>query len=193
MLALTFALAMTALPPDAQSQMVTEARKILGVPYELGGRMRKKGERTEGVDCQGLVFFALQSISKCGWKSWSVMPTTSVKGELGLPVDGLNPVKSADIDLTLLVPGDILWFVDPIQNPAEPSIAKLDGVDVWVWHAAMYSGHGKFIVGDHFAGKVVEEELIPYAKLHFTGLFVSRMKDGPAASTCKQHRPMNKP
>jgi cell wall-associated NlpC family hydrolase len=190
MLAITFAALMTALPPNEQEKLVVEARKVLGVPYVLGGRMRND---KDGLDCQGLIFFALQSISQCGWRSWSVMPTTSVKGELGLPVQGANPVASDKIDVALLQPGDIIWFVDPIQNPAEPSIASLDDKPVWVWHTGMYSGDGKFIAGDHFAGKVIEEPLIAYAKLHYSGIFVSRMKAGPEpAVRCRTHKKMTR-
>src|SRR5688572_26654718 len=113
MISLALALTLTGLAPEAQEKLTLEARKVLGVPYVLGGRLRKSGD---GLDCQGLVFFALQSISKCGWRSWSVMPTTSVKGELGLPVEGASPVASSNIDVTKLQAGDIIWFVDPLQN-----------------------------------------------------------------------------
>jgi cell wall-associated NlpC family hydrolase len=189
MLALSFALLLQALPPTKQAQVVAEARKVLDVPYVLGGRLRNADD---GLDCQGLVFFALQPITQCGWRSWSAMPTTSVQGELGLPVKGAAPVAADKIDLARLEPGDIIWFVDPVQNPAEPAIARLDDKDVWVWHTGLYMGDGKFIVGDHHAGKVVEEPLLAYTKQHYAGIFVSRMKDGPVAARCRRHSAMKR-
>jgi len=188
------AFALTALPPKEQGEVVAEAKKALGVPYILGGRLRNK---SDGLDCQGLLFFALQPISSCGWRSLSVMPTTSVHGELGLPVAQLAPVSSSALPgvLPLLEPGDIFCFLDFEKNPSEPSIARLideDGIekDVWVWHTGMYVGHGRFIVGDHYAGKVVEEELVPYTAEHYAGVFVTRMASGPAPQKCRQHAPM---
>jgi cell wall-associated NlpC family hydrolase len=186
-----------ALPPEAQSAVVAKARTALEVPYVLGGRVRpfstKRG--VDGLDCQGLVFFALQSISDCGWRSWSVLPTTSVQGELGLPVDGLAPVSAADLasKLALLQPGDILWFLDMMENVNEPSITTLDKQAAWVWHVGLYAGAGRFVVGDHFAGKVTEEELVPYVSAHYRGVFVTRMTDGPRPATCKKHKAMSVP
>ncbi|MDP2345107.1 MAG: hypothetical protein Q8O67_29450 [Deltaproteobacteria bacterium] len=181
-----------ALPPEAQSAVVAKARTALEVPYVLGGRVRRADD---GLDCQGLVFFALQSISACGWRSFSVLPTTSVKGELGLPVDGLAPVAAADLagKLALLQPGDILWFLDMMENVNEPSITLLDQQPAWVWHVGLYAGGGRFVVGDHYAGKVTEEELVPYVSEHYRGVFVTRMKDGPSPAACKKHKSMSVP
>src|SRR5688572_9729444 len=190
---LGFALAATwtaqarALPESSERRVVEEARKILGVPYELGGRMRVRGvDQVEGIDCQGLVFFALQPVARCGWKSFSVMPTISIPArELGAPVEGLAPVATAKLDVTKLRPGDVIHFVGVDVNPAEASIAQLDGKPVWVWHMALASGGGKFIVGDHFAGAVVEEDLLAYLRAHadvYQGVLVTRMREGPKPS-----------
>lgn len=186
---LTLALSLALLPPDHAERAVEQARKALGTPYVLGGRLR---DADDGLDCQGLVFFALQALSGCGWRSWSVMPTESVKGELGLPVAGAAPVAAARLAevLPVLEPGDVLWFVDTPENPAEPSIATLDGARVWVWHVGLYAGDGRFLVGDHFAGKVVEEDLLTYTQQHYAGIYVSRMRDGPRPTRCRAHRPM---
>jgi len=132
------------LPPAKQDAVVAGARSVLGVPYVLGGRLRGKDG---GLDCQGLVFFALQAIEqRCGWKSWSVLPTTSVKGELGLPVAGAAPVATAGLAdaLHLLQPGDVIWFIDTPENDAEPAIATLAERPVWVWHTGVYVGGGRF-------------------------------------------------
>lgn len=191
-----------ALPEARERVVVEEARKILGVPYELGGRMRttKGGDLegdVEGIDCQGLVFFALQPIARCGWKSFSVMPTKSIPArELGAPVEGLAPVSTEKLDVTKLRPGDVIHFVGVDVNPAEPAIAELDGKPVWVWHMALASGDGKFIVGDHFAGAVVEEDLLAYLRAHddaYQGVLVTRMSDGPRAQKCRAHAPMAAP
>lgn len=189
---LALALGLALLPPDTAERAVAEAKKALDTPYVLGGRLRHE---RDGLDCQGLVFFALQAVSRCGWRSWSVMPTHSVRGELGLPVPGAAPVSAARAAevLPILEPGDILWFVDPVENPAEPSIAELDGRAVWVWHVGLYAGDGRFIVGDHFAGKVVQEELVPYVQAHYAGVLVTRMRDGPRPTQCRQHAPMALP
>lgn len=189
---LALALSLALLPPELADSAVAEARKALGTPYVLGGRLRDAGD---GLDCQGLVFFALQAVSRCGWRSWSVMPTTSVRGELGLPVAGAAPVAAARLAdvLPILEPGDVLWFVDAVENPAEPSIATLDGAAVWVWHVGLYAGNGRFVVGDHFAGKVVEEDLAAYVAEHYAGVFVTRMRDGPRPTRCRAHAAMALP
>lgn len=183
--------ALVALTPEQQVAVVDAARSVLGVPYDLGGRL----QRGRGLDCQGLVFFALQPIARCGWRSWSVNPTESVRGELGVPVVGAAPVAAVDVAaaLSLLEPGDVLWFLAPMENPAEPSIASLGGVPHWVWHTGLYVGGGRFVVGDHFAGAVVEEELVPYVNAHYAGLFVSRLAAPPRATRCRAHAPMRAP
>jgi hypothetical protein len=194
-----WATAARALPESSERRVVEEARKILGVRYELGGRMRVGGvgEGVEGIDCQGLVFFALQPIARCGWKSFSVMPTKSIPaGEMGVPVAGLAPVSTAKLDTSKLRAGDVIHFVGADVNPAEGAIAKLDGKDVWVWHMALASGDGKFIVGDHFAGAVVELDLLAYLAEHgdvYQGIYVTRLTEGPRAAKCRTHAPMRAP
>ena len=197
MLSFVIAAALASLTPQQQSLVVAEAKKVLGVPYDLGGRLQPG----RGLDCQGLIFFALQPVARCGWRSWSVMPTVSVKGELGLPVPGWSPlgaVKDDDDDvkakLALLEPGDVLWFLGADENPAEPSLTLLGGQPHWVWHTGLYIGSGHFIVGDHFAGAVVDVELLPYLRAHYAGVFVTRMEEGPRpAGRCRVHPAMVRP
>jgi hypothetical protein len=181
----------TALPPVEAEAMLRAARQLLDVPYEFGGRMRKPGE---GIDCQGVLFYAAQAIGRCGWRSFSVMPTQSVADrELGAPVAGLAPVAGADLDLALLAPGDILLFLGAAENPAEPALATLDGTPMWVWHTGIYSGEGRFIVGDHIAGRTVETDLVRYLADNgdtYLGLFVTRMERGPLPKKCRVHAPM---
>ena len=81
-----------ALSPKKADLLVNAARELLGVHYELGGRLRTPGE---GIDCQGVLFYAAERIGSCAWKSFSVMPTKSVAWrELGRRVPGLDPVAS---------------------------------------------------------------------------------------------------
>jgi cell wall-associated NlpC family hydrolase len=176
---------------SAPERFVTAARELLGVPYDFGGRLR---DAEDGIDCQGVLFYAAERVGSCGWKSFSVMPTKSVPaGELGMPVEGLAPVASEELDLSKLQPGDVLLLVGYGQNPAEPAIGTLKGQPVWVWHTGLYSGGGRWIVGDHFAGEVVEVDLRRYLADHaasYVGMVVTRMTEGPRPVSCRKHRPM---
>ncbi|MDY7231699.1 hypothetical protein [Hyalangium rubrum] len=177
--------------PTSSERFVTAAREVLGVPYDFGGRLR---EAEDGIDCQGVLFYAAERVGQCGWKSFSVMPTQSVPdGELGVSVEGLSPVASSELELSKLQPGDVLLLVGHGRNPAEPSIGMLKGQPVWVWHTGLYSGGGKWIVGDHFAGQVVEVDLKQYLAEHadsYVGLWVTRMAEGPRPKRCRKHAPM---
>jgi len=178
-----------ALPDDKANRMVNAARELLGKPYYFGGRLKDD----EGIDCQGVMFYAAERISECGWKSFSTMPTRSVSdGELGDPVEGLSPIHKDNLIVDLLAPGDIILFVQSAENPKEPNIAELNGKPVWVWHTAIYSGNGKFIVGDHLHGKVVETSLRHYLDhtASYDGVFITRMAHGPTPKRCRKHSPM---
>jgi cell wall-associated NlpC family hydrolase len=181
-------------PMAASMRYVAAARELLGVPYTFGGRMRRAGE---GIDCQGVLFYAAERVGRCGWKSFSVMPTRSVaEEELGRTVEGLAPVASAKLDVTRLEPGDVLLLVGYGRNPAEPSIGLLEGQPVWVWHTGLYTGQGKWLVGDHFAGQVVEVDLAHYLAEHadsYAGVWVTRMTRGPGPQRCRTHAPMQAP
>jgi hypothetical protein len=174
----------------SHERFVTAAREVLGVPYDLGGRLR---DPQDGIDCQGVLFYAAERAGPCGWKSFSVMPTKSIPaGELGKAVEGMAPVASSELDVSKLQPGDVLLLVGFAPNPAEPAIGTLKGLPVWVWHTGLYSGAGKWIVGDHFAGQVVEVDLKSYLAEHsgYAGLVVTRMTDGPRPMRCRKHSPM---
>jgi cell wall-associated NlpC family hydrolase len=181
-------------PSKSRTRFVAAARELLGVPYDFGGRMRKAGE---GIDCQGVLFYAAERAGRCGWKSFSVYPTESVPaGELGSTVEGLAPVASSKLDMSRLEPGDVLLLVGYAQNPAEPHIGLLEGRPVWVWHTGLYTGGGKWLVGDHFAGQVVEVDLAQYLAEHadtYAGLWVTRMTQGPQPKRCRTHAPMRAP
>ncbi|MFZ5446349.1 MAG: hypothetical protein ACOZQL_40555 [Myxococcota bacterium] len=177
-----------ALPPELARKVLSRARSLLFVRYEFGGRVR--GD--EGIDCQGLVFRALEAATPCGFQSFSVLNVNNLRDrELGAPVPGLSPVATAALELEKLEPGDVVWLVGPERNAAEGPIGQLDGRDVWVWHTGLYAGDGQWIVGDHYAGKVVETGLREYLAAHgdvYTGVFVLRMERGPKPKTCRAPR-----
>ncbi|MBW1810995.1 MAG: hypothetical protein JRJ87_22590, partial [Deltaproteobacteria bacterium] len=120
--------------PKRAARFLAAARELLGVEYEFGGRLRKTDE---GIDCQGIIFYAAERIGRCRWKSFSTLPTDSVAWhELGVRVPGLDPVRTEVLDTSYLRPGDIILLVDRFENTAEPSIAMIDETPVWVWHTA---------------------------------------------------------
>lgn len=163
-------------PPEASAlpvghpDLVDAARKYLGRPYSFGGR-------DANLDCMGLVFLAWQDAGRGTWDDLSVNPTEIVeKRQLGAPVRGLDGVLNANVRLGNFSPGDVIFFLGYAENPAEPAIATLDGVPAWVWHMGLYAGGGNFVVGDHYAGKVVEIPLLTYLAKHanYVGVFVVR-------------------
>jgi cell wall-associated NlpC family hydrolase len=177
-------------------RLVRAARELLDVRYDFGGRMRTTPEGLEGIDCQGVLFYAAERVGACGWRSFSVFPTVSVaRGELGKPVEGMSPISSDKLDLSRLRPGDVLLLVGFDENPAEPAIGVLEDRRVWVWHTGMYTGDGNWIVGDHYAGRVVETDLRHYLGTHreYVGVFVTRMTEASAPRRCRKHRPMTIP
>jgi murein DD-endopeptidase MepM/ murein hydrolase activator NlpD len=175
--------------PKQATRFLTAARELLGVGYEFGGRLRKSGE---GIDCQGIIFYAAERIGRCRWKSFSTMPTDSVAWkELGVRVPGLDPVRTQSLDTSYLKPGDIILLVDKVENTAEKSIAQIDDTPVWVWHTAIYTQDGNFIHADAFSGKVVEEDLQGFLEEHgFAGIFVTRMTKGPKPKRCRRNQRM---
>jgi hypothetical protein len=137
----------------------------------------------------------MERISACGWRSYSVFPTASVRDrELGEPVEGLFPVATTALDAALLQPGDVVMLLAEVANPAEPALAELSGAPVWVWHVGMAIGGGRWINADPFSGEVQEGELAAYLKDHpeYAGIAVTRMSGGPAPAVCRHHRSMRR-
>lgn len=180
----------SALPRAKAQRLLHAARALHGVEYDFGGRLQKG----RGIDCQGVLFFAAEALSPCGWRSYSVMPTVSVRDrELGSPVPGLSPVATEDLDVSALEPGDVLWLVGFAENPAEPALAAIAERPVWVWHTALYAGDGAFLHADFFTGEVREEPLKPFLERHegsYAGIFVTRMGRGPSPRRCRRHSPL---
>jgi cell wall-associated NlpC family hydrolase len=183
-----------ALSPERTSHLLQAARELLGVRYQFGGRLRSSGD---GIDCQGLVFYALERIHKCTWRSYSVMPTKTLAWqEIGSPVAGLAPVAVTNLALDKLRAGDFVMLLSSTENPAEPAIASLDGKKMWVWHVGLYSGSGRWINADPFAGVVQEVELLRYLESvpsNYEGIFVTRMQRAPSPHRCRRHGAMAKP
>lgn len=186
---LACAFVLFAAPAQAQTadraSLVTAARNYLDRPYSWGGR-------GASLDCLGLIFKAWQDVTGTSWKRISVYPTTMVeKQQLGAPVPALDGVLTADIPWDRLEPGDFILFLGAAENHAEPALVTVKGTPLWVWHTALYSGgpDRRFVVGDHFAGEVVETELPRYLKEEgsgYAGIFVVR-PDLPAGNTEALH------
>lgn len=156
--------------PAPAPPLVERARAYLGRPYAFGGRGKS-------LDCMGLVFLAWEDAGRGRWRKLSVNPTTLVsRASLGQPVPGVSPAAAAGLDLGALAPGDVLFLLGYDENPAEPALATLAEGEAWVWHMGMYTGGGNFIVGDHYAGRVVEEPLLPYLARHenYAGVYAVR-------------------
>jgi len=181
-----------ALPPDIGARVVLAARELVGVKYRLGGRLRG---RSEGIDCQGLIFYSLQGINRCGYRSYSLNPTESVAWrELGSPVAGLAPASTLSFDRSLLRPGDVIFLLAPSRNPREPALTTLDGTPQWVWHTGLSTDGGAWLHADYTTGYVREEDLRGFlVKNGYAGVFVLRMDKGPAPRRCKPHAPMKRP
>jgi cell wall-associated NlpC family hydrolase len=176
--------------PDARMTAVIEAARTLkGQPYELGGRL-KPGQ---GIDCEGVVFAVAERLTGCGWRSFPVDPTRIVATRaLGDRVKGLDPIATDALDVARLQPGDVVLLVAPTENPKEGPIGQLAGRDVWVWHTGVYTGDGQWLVGDHYAGQVVEVPLLPYLHEHadaYQGVFIVR-PSGTRPPVCRRHAPL---
>jgi hypothetical protein len=162
-----------------QTRMVDQARKYVGTPYLLGGRAPSKG-----LDCQGVIFLAAQSVRACSWKSYSVFPTQTVRtGELGAVV---LTASAAGLDVAKLQFADVIMLLAETENPKEPSIATLEGRPQWVWHTGLYAGEGKWINADPFSGRVEESSLAEYVRSNgYTGIVATRMPRGPRPPRCR--------
>lgn len=180
------------MPRARVRRFVAAARELLALDYRFGGRLRHPGD---GIDCQGVLFYAAERICPCGWKSYSTKPTESVaRGELGRAVPGLDPVATSLLDTGKLEPGDIVLLLADAENPAEPSIATIGDQPVWVWHTGIHTGSGKLLHADIFTGKVVEQDLRAYLEEHdYAGIFVTRMRARPRPERCRRHRRMKIP
>lgn len=168
---------------------VVAARELLERPYEWGGRLREH----EGIDCLGVVLAAAERVSGCGWRSFSVNPTDLVNSRaLGAPVEVASGVLSAQLEISLLQPGDVVMLMSPVENPSEPALTKVGGVPMWVWHVGIASSGGRWVVGDHHAGKVIETGLHDSLRANadeYAAVYVGR-PTGQRPKVCRKHPPM---
>jgi hypothetical protein len=155
------------------ASLVDSARTYMGRPYGFGGRDAE-------LDCMGLVFRAWTDSRGEPWRTISVNPTEIIaKRQLGVPVARLDGVRTAEIDWSLLRPGDIIFFLGPQENVREPSLVTLGVTPMWVWHMGIYTDaeRQRFIAGDHFAHEVAEMSLRDYLVAHadvYEGIYVTR-------------------
>jgi len=202
-LASTSAVAQSAVaqsPPTYGERLLQKALPLEGVDYDLGGRLQAttaNGKRTQrGTDCQGVLFYAFERLTGCGWRSYSVMPTKTAKnGELGKPVPGLTPVATGDLPhkLTQLQKGDVVFLLSSVENPAEPSLVDVNGEAQWVWHTAFYAGAdpkgGRIFHADVFTGEVRFDVLVPYLTAHdYSGIYVLRPSAQSRPRRCRRRK-----
>ncbi len=180
-----------ALTMTQRAAMVRHARALRGVAYDFGGRLSSG----RGVDCQGVVFYALERVSKCGWKSYSVMPQESIgRRELGRPVAGLSPALTFTLRPDKLQPGDIVYILGAAENDNEKALT--DAPRLWVWHMGMATEDGRWIHADPYSGKVNEEPLLDFLVHHadvYSGVYVTRLDRRPRPKRCRRHPRMPAP
>lgn len=144
-------------------ELVSAAKKYIGVEYKWGGRLTKK---LPGLDCLGLIFKSIEDITGISWKKWSVYPTKLIKqlgGESKIVfLNEENPLSNVS-------EGDILFFLWTSKNDDEVAAYDKEGNSLYVWHTAIYIGDGKIIHCSPFkdetgqtANKVLIESVIPF-------------------------------
>ena len=179
--------ALTVVPPsEAAAKMLAAAEKYIGEPYVFGGRLERSGCRRggrsvtcqPGIDCQSLIFFAMEDTTGRSWRRFSVMPTVSVaRGELGQPVAGLNGVLREDLDPSMLSPGDVLFFLMEDYNLENDGPLHTVGEQRYgTWHTGLFHGvkDGKYRVLHAAPGERVRKQAL--SDIPFDALFVTRME-----------------
>lgn len=165
--------------------LLTAAEVYQGEEYVFGGRLGKRGCRRngkpvrcrEGIDCQSLIFFAFEDVGGKRWWDYSVMPTINVKrGELGQPVQGLDGVLEADLNPSLLAPGDVLFFLmDDYNLEVDGPLFEKNGHRYGTWHTGLFYGvkNGEAQVLHAAPGDVVKIQ--PLQDIYFDALFAVRI------------------
>lgn len=173
-------------------RLLTLAEQLEGVPYDFGGRLR--GD--EGIDCQGIIFYATERLGRCDWRSWSVMPTrTLARRELGAPAFDKAMLKG-ELDLTQLTPGDVLFFLGRMENSKEPALLEVETaegpVPMWTWHMGLYAGNGEALHADPFTyGKVARQPLDALMTAGgFEALFATRPTAKSKPKKCRRGKKM---
>ncbi len=164
-----------AAPPAAESPAPTRGdraleagRALIGEPYRWGGR---KQASHPGVDCLGLLYLAWGAVTSTPWRSYPVNPSKLVaSGKLGSPVEGMDAVLRADVDLSLLQTGDVLYFLVADYEIPDAPLWEHEGTPYWPWHTGLYAGEGRALHAEP-GGRVRHQDL---SGITFDALFVSR-------------------
>ncbi len=198
------ALALSALSPrgappgvghvTAQDRIVAAAEAYLGKPYVFGGRDGRPGcgrrRCNQGIDCLGLIFFAFEKALGIPWRRFSVTPSVLIRHrQLGVPVNGLNRVLTADLDRSLLRKGDVLLFLERDGVETDKPALVRGGDAYYVWHTALVDSavDGRVLVieakpGDHV---VIE----PLDAVPFDALIALRLPPARRRSRLRPIRP----
>jgi len=174
-------------------RLVVAAETYLGKPYMFGGRDGRRGciqagKRVRcpgGIDCQSLIFFAYERVLKTRWTRFSVFPSVSIRRkELGRPIAGLAGVLADEVDMALLAPGDVLFFLLEDYNlQADPALLVRNGHRYGTWHTGMVHSTGPGwvkVIHAKPGDKVVVEAL---GRVEFDGLFAVRWPDQARAKS----------
>ncbi len=168
-----------------QDRIIAEAERYLGKEYVFGGRdgrpgCLKQGRRVtcaQGIDCQSLIFFALEKVLDKPWRSFSVMPSKTVKRcEWGKPVSGLMGVLRAELKENKLHKADALFFMLEDYNlEADAPLWQKKGKRYGVWHTGLVhqvKGDKAYVIHAKPGHKVVIE---PLQEIEFEALYVVRI------------------
>ena len=151
-------------------QIVKNAKRYIGIPYNWNGRSRRS------LDCLGLVVRAYSDTFDDDWRKYPVDPIAMTKSKyLGSPVEGLDGILREDIDekaLQSLQEGDLIYFLIEGYNESCPRcfITDIDDKSYGGWHTALSLGYDEIIHANP-GRKVQEDNLV---NIGFDGLFVER-------------------
>lgn len=154
--------------PVAQTKLVERARSYLGVDYRWGGR------NGQGLDCIGLVFRAIADVYGVPTRKFDRHngSNAAIASLLGRERT-LVLARELEAKPPALRDGDVLLFLWPNENAAEPHFAEIAGAPHWVWHVGLATTGGTAIHASPWDGRVVEEPLARVVLRHgFTGVVI---------------------
>jgi hypothetical protein len=124
------------------------------------------------MDCLGRLYRAWGSVTGTGWRAYPVNPSELVaSGLLGVPVAGMAGVMRADLRLSQLKAGDVLYLlIAGHEIPDAPLLIDGD-TRYWPWHTALYAGYAEVLHAEP-GGAVRRESLHALA---FDALYVTRL------------------
>ncbi len=126
--------------------VIAEARRHIGQSSRWEGR---DTEQHPGFDCLGILFRSYGTVTGTPWTEYSVDPSKLVaSGKLGQPVAGLGGALRAQVPVRNLMPGDLLYFLDPGYELQDDPLAVIDGKPYWPWHTGLYLDDGTVLHAD---------------------------------------------